>query len=85
MESDNIQVQGEHVQVHVGPRVVVEGDLQHVHNSRTLVCCHCSKSVHTENIIIFMYFASSILEQVRLVSPELLCGQPDREPLLLPR
>ena len=48
MQSDNIQVQGEHVQVHVGPRVVVEGDLQHVHNSRTLVCCHCSKSVHTE-------------------------------------
>ena len=58
MQSDNIQVQGEHVQVHVGPRVVVEGDLQHVHNSRTLVCCHCSKSVHTEYnyiYIIFMY------------------------------
>ena len=31
--------------VNVGPQVFVDGDIERIHDSRTLICCNCSKKV----------------------------------------
>ena len=52
MESDDISIHGQELgvkvfggQVNVGPKIVVEGDIDTIHEKRKLICCHCTKSV----------------------------------------
>ena len=45
--SDNVQILGENIQVHLGPQVVVNGDLQNINFNRTSVKI---RHVTTKNI-----------------------------------
>ena len=40
----DVKVSGGHVKV--GPQVIVDGDIEKIHDSRKLICCHCTKSVN---------------------------------------
>ena len=52
METDNIYIhgQGDVVKVsggkvNVGPHIIVDGDINALHETRNLICCECSKQV----------------------------------------
>ena len=46
MESDNnIHGHGDVVKVNVSPHIIVDGDINALHETRNLICCECSKQV----------------------------------------